>query len=301
MEKFIITFFIIVMLLLTNCGDVSVNIDENMYEPKIVFDAYIIPGQPIDNIRIMRNYGLGMDIDVSQLFLYEADVTLTDIGSQKSVTLEFLPNMAFGYTGNDFQIESNKSYQLDVTAIIEGETISATSTTKVPDATGFRIDDEASSLEALEYRQKDNEGNLMHPKIIFDQSPTTESYVTSIVALDASENTFIEDNAYGFSKEDLSEDNNLNMLANQYVWNQVQSGNGHRGEVRVEWYSIWFAGNYRAILYAADKNYTDYILTHNAIQEIDGNLLEPEFHIEGDGIGVFGSFIPDTVYFEILK
>ena len=69
----------------------------------------------------------------------------------------------------------------------------------------------------------------------------------------------------------------------------------------VEWFCIWFYGRYRLILYAADRNYTDFFLTHRFVQEIDGNLLEPKFHFEGDGIGVFGSAAPDTVYFEVIQ
>jgi len=37
------------------------------------------------------------------------------------------------------------------------------------------------------------------------------------------------------------------------------------------------------------------------VQEIDGNLHEPAFHIEGDGIGVFGAAVADTAYFEIVR
>ncbi len=95
MKKFLFTAALLMLLLITGCGDVSVNIDENMYEPKIVLDAYIIPDQPIDNIRIMRNYELGQEIDVFRLFLSEADVTLTDVTAEKSVHLEFLPNFVF--------------------------------------------------------------------------------------------------------------------------------------------------------------------------------------------------------------
>ncbi len=301
MKKYLITAGLLILLLISGCGDVSVNIDKDMYEPKIVFDAYIIPDQPIDNIRIMRNYGLGQEIDVTQLFLYDAEVTLTDVTAGTSVPLEFLPNFAFGYKGNDFAIESNKAYRLNVNAVIDGKALSASSVTTVPDAKGFGIDRANSFLEPVQYRKKDENGDLMRLKIVFDQSPTTESYVTSIVALDAAENTFIEDNAYGFPKEDLLENNFLNELAHQFLWNQTQATNGHQAEIAIEWFTIWFYGNYRAVLYAADKNYTDYSLTHNAIQEMDGNLLEPKFHIEGDGIGVFGSFVPDTVYFEILR
>ena len=37
------------------------------------------------------------------------------------------------------------------------------------------------------------------------------------------------------------------------------------------------------------------------VQEEDGNFHESVFSIEGDGIGYFGSVIPDTVYVEVLR
>ena len=37
------------------------------------------------------------------------------------------------------------------------------------------------------------------------------------------------------------------------------------------------------------------------VQEEDGNFHESVFSIEGDGIGYFGSAIPDTVYVEVLR
>ena len=70
--------------------------------------------------------------------------------------------------------------------------------------------------------------------------------------------------------------------------------------MEILWADTWFFGHYRAILYAGDINFKHYYLTHGNVQDIDGNLNEPKFHINGDGIGVFGSAAVDTVYFEIL-
>ncbi|MCC7431702.1 hypothetical protein IT568_12735, partial [bacterium] len=69
----------------------------------------------------------------------------------------------------------------------------------------------------------------------------------------------------------------------------------------VEWFYTWFYGNYRLIWFAGDKNFKDFVVTYGDVQEEDGNFHEPAFHLEGDGIGVFGSALADTVYFKILK
>ena len=70
--------------------------------------------------------------------------------------------------------------------------------------------------------------------------------------------------------------------------------------MRVNWFGLPFVGRYRAIVYAADGNFKDFFLTHATVQDIDGNFHEPILHVEGDGVGVFGSAIVDTVYFEVL-
>jgi hypothetical protein len=50
-----------------------------------------------------------------------------------------------------------------------------------------------------------------------------------------------------------------------------------------------------------DKNYREFLQTYNDVQEEDGNFHEAKFNIEGDGIGVFGSVVTDTVYIEITN
>ncbi len=87
-----------------------------------------------------------------------------------------------------------------------------------------------------------------------------------------------------------------------WQWDITPTGQaGERSEIELEWFNFWFYGNYRVILYAADDQFTDYLLTHRQIQEIDGNLLEPRFYFEGDGVGVFAAAIPDTVRFYVQR
>ena len=50
-----------------------------------------------------------------------------------------------------------------------------------------------------------------------------------------------------------------------------------------------------------DRNFRDFQATHEVTQGADGNHHEPAFHIDEDGIGVFGSAIVDTVYFNVLR
>ena len=64
---------------------------------------------------------------------------------------------------------------------------------------------------------------------------------------------------------------------------------------------LYFYTRYRIIIYAADRNFRDFHATHEVTQGADGNHHEPAFHIDGDGIGAFGSAVVDTAYFEVLR
>ena len=71
--------------------------------------------------------------------------------------------------------------------------------------------------------------------------------------------------------------------------------------MKIFWFDLWFYGSYEVIVYAADKNFIDFLRTFDEVQADDGNFNEPAFNIEGDGIGVFGSAIADTVRIVVLR
>ena len=286
-------------LLALDCGEVPVTIDEKTYEPKIVVDGYIFPGRPVNNIRIMRNYALTTEIRLDEILITDAKVTLSSPETGE-VTLVYNP-ATFSYhdAGSAVTVGYGKTYRLEVEASIDGVALYAAANTSTPSA-GLSIDSAISSLGPVTYREKDTDGSVRKIEIVFDRSPDTDSYAGSLVALDASLDTFIEDNAFGLEKEIVAEFEFLDELINQASWSQTRIGQG-KSVITLEWWSIWFYGRYRFILYAADKNFSDYLLTHRNVMEFDGNLVEPKFHMEGDGIGVFGSAVADTVHFEILK
>ena len=294
---FVLTNFLI---LISGCGESPINIDEKTYSPKIVVEGYLFPGQKVENIRITRNFPLDREIELSEILITDAEVRLWDVENAKSYTLNYSPlRFSYEYNGSDLVIDFGKAYQIEITATVDNQKLYTTSTTRVPQK-GFKIDDSKSSLYPLTYREKDRSGKIKSFVIAFQKSPETNFYVLSIVALDASQSTFIEDNSYGIKTDDL-DDRMLDGLKYQYKWVEAVFEGFTIYYVDVPWVEIWFHGRYRVILYAGDKNFKDYFLTHNRIQDIDGNLYEPKFHFEGDGIGVFGSAITDTTFFEVQK
>jgi len=300
MKKRNIIFIMIVFILLENCGEGVVTVDKSNYEPKIVIEGYLYPDSPVSGIRLTRNIPLNQNIDISTLVLTNARAEITDLSQQTIYQLTFNGDSAYyEYTEIDLQIRAGGSYRLDISARIDGVDLSATSVTTVPQ-TGFSIIDSAST-SSLIFGQRDLLG-YAKPRILFDRSVQTDYYAFSIVALDASVDNFIYDiHPWGgnIKEKDVMENMDDFKHSHDTVFNTPLTASSQ--EWMIEWFHLWFYSRYRIIGYAGDKNMKNYYLTHANVQEMDGNLHEPAFNIEGDGIGVFGSAIADTFYFEVLR
>jgi hypothetical protein len=301
--KLIYSFIIIlVTLILLSCGKTSVTIDERTYEPKIVIIGYLYPERPVSNIRITRNFPVGTTIDKNQIALSEANVTLTDIGSNSVFELTYNPiSFAFEYIENDLNIDYGKSYRLDVSAIIDDSYLQASSITTVPEE-GLEIDQENSVFGDLFYRETDENGQLITPQVAYRQSDNSAFFLLAVSALDADIETFIYENPFGFDiKEALEDEAKIENFQYSARWTRPENQNGGFSIIEISWFQLWFYGPYRLVLYAGDENFYHFFSTHRSVQSIDGNLHEPLFHIDGEGIGVFGSAVIDTLSLNILK
>ncbi len=301
MKNIIFVMFIIsVSLFIYGCGEGVVEFNsESLYVEKIVIEGFIYPDKKVENIKITRNLPLSLNMDISTLILSNAIVTLTEISTGNSDVLDYDPQkFSFEDSDNNFQIKEGESYKLDVSANIVGKNLQASSVTKVP-FKGLKAEQEF--LGSMNYYDKDENGNVKYLRIDFTTSPQCEFYAVSIIPLNDTENDFIVDNIFtdGNHKDDYKEE--LDRYRKQFSWLQNVNVNAEKLSTPVEWFNIWFYGNYRAIIYATDKNYKDFLLTHRQVQEMDGNFHEPQMNIQGDGIGVFASAVTDTVYFEILR
>jgi hypothetical protein len=293
---------ILISLLVISCGKTSVTIDERTYEPKIVIVGYLYPEYPVTDIQITRNFPVGSTIEKDQVALEEADVRLTDLSSGSVFELTYNPvTLSFDYRGSDLQIDYGKSYRLDVSAIVDNTELQATSTTTVP-LRGLEINRENSTSGNLFYRETDETGSIIQPQIAYRQSDNSAFFLLAISALDASIETFIYENPFGFDiKDALEDDAKIENFQYQSRWTRPQNQDSGISILEYSWFQMWFYGPYRLVLYAGDENFYHFYATHRTVQSIDGNLHEPLFHIEGDGIGVFGSAVIDTLSLNILK
>jgi hypothetical protein len=300
--KIVVIGFITVMLIA--CGKDSVSINQE-YLKKIVMNAFLYPHQPVDRIRITRNWPLNVTIEYDKVVLSNADVVITDLTDNSNIpyTLTFNQDSNyFQYNGNDLIIEYGGRYKLDVSANVDGEELSASSITRIPLA-GFKIIDSLST-DSIYFYETGHNGTVKQPVVTFYRSENTEIYVFSVQALDASItlDNFIFNHPWMPSdpdEEDILENFNAFKYSHEGIFNTPPESGVTEWEVMK--YHLWFYGWYRIIVYAGDKNYKDYYLTQADTQEMDGNFHEPVLHIDGDGLGIFGSVIADTLYFKLLE
>jgi hypothetical protein len=157
------------------------------------------------------------------------------------------------------------------------------------------------STNQISFSNVAQNGTLPRPVIFFNRSTGTDFYAFSILAMDADLNNFIYNvHPWGgnIEEEDVEENFDTFRKSHDTVFNTPTTADTTIWTV--EWFHMWFMGRYRIIAYAGDKNMKDYYLTHANVVETDGNLHEPEMNITGDGIGIFGSAIADTFYFDLL-
>lgn len=284
----IVMILIAATIFMSSCGDPTVSIENAGYEPKIVVNAFIYPGQSVNNIYIMRNFKLNTKIDTSILYLTpsmnEATVAIN------GTPLQFNDTTKTYYNKNLF-INYGTTYRLSVSAIIDGISLITESYTTTPNA-GFEILNH--DLGTNVYRENDL-------YIDFMPSPGTSFYLFSYKPDSASFDNYINNNPFLPNLEpDYFEENYFRFLFQFNVLLNINSYSTEPIQLEIMEYDTWFYANYRVIAYAGDDNFKDYFLTASRVQQFDGNFIEPEFHLTGEGIGVFGSAVRDTVTFSII-
>jgi len=283
--------FIIIVLsaaALYSCGDPAVEIEEVNYEPKISVEGYLYPGETVNKIKLSRNFPLETTIDSANLILTPDQNSVS--ASINGVQLIFDETNGY-YYNNNLLIENEKKYKLEISAVIDGKQLYTESETTTPKS-GFQILNK--DLGDIKYVQQ-------KAKIQFNPAVGTGFYAFSIRAENATLDNFIYNNPFipNLERKDVEEDFN-NYLYQMNLIINVNSFPGSIIDYEVLELDTWFYTNYKVIVYGGDENFKDYLLTVNRVQQPDGNFIEPEFHFLGDGIGIFGSAVKDTVTFNLI-
>ena len=287
-----------------SCGDPVVVAPSIDIEPKIVVQGYLFPGGDVQ-ILLTRNFPLNPEEPIGKfdLLIEDAAVSLTDEATGTLFALAYnSQTIVYEYPGTDLTIAHGRTYRLDVRATVGGVALSTTSTTTVPQP-GFDVIG-PRELSPLRYRQRNSAGEVKQFEIAFTRSPNTGFYVMSIVALDANTESYVYGNPF-FDHDEGDVNFYFRDLVSAVDWAQSLPTDATQEPVvslqEIRWRHLRFYGRYRVIVYAADENFADFFLTHSTTQELDGNFHAPAFHFEGNGTGVFGSALADTIFFEVLR
>jgi hypothetical protein len=285
----VVSLIIVMILTVFGCGKPKIDLTDAPYNPKITVEGYLYPGQTVTDIKLMRNFSLGNSIDPAELYLTPSmnNVSATING----MPLSFDPQTKT-YFNNQITIAYETEYTLEVYATIDGTKLHTTSTTLTPQK-GFMV-------------LKNNLGVFTYgDSIIVNYVPSqgTGFYVFSIIPDTTNTKNFIYNNNNLRKTLDSSDvANNLNQYKFRYgVVDNIDSYLNKIYTYNISSRNTWFYSSYIVIAYACDENFKDFILTAPNVQEIDGNFHEPVEIFQGDGIGVFGSAIADTLSFTIIK
>ncbi len=284
--KLIIVFSILVLI--AGCGKPGINLDNAPYNPKITVEAYLYPGKTVSDIRLMRNFPIGGALNISSIFLTPSgnDVKATINGTP----LSFNPQ-TLSYYSNQITVDYGKQYTLEVFATIDGTPLHTTSTTTTPQK-GFSV-------------MNKNLGNFSYGdsiRIDYTPSPGTGFYAFSIVPDTASTTNFIYKNSLRKNIDSTDVSDRLNEFRFRYgTVDNINSDAGINFSYYITNRNTWFYSSYTVVAYACDENFKDFLITSPNVQEVDGNFHEPIETFQGDGIGVFGSAIADTLRFMIVR
>ncbi len=298
--------FIVIIIIIYACGKGTVDVENASYRPKIVIDGYLIPNHKVEKIKITRNFRINQDLTQTSLIpdVDKTTVTITDLQNDNVYPLSFynggdhkLESYYWEYNGSDLDIQFGQSYRLNVSATIEGKELNASAVTKVPEK-GFEI--VSINYTELRYREPDENNQPINFKLTINRAPGTTFYVNTIQALNPSKYNFVYNNPYSNpDSSDVEED--LNDWSYTYDWTQDTPATAGQTYIEMFWPYFMFYDEYQIITMACDVNYKEFLQTYNDVQEEDGNFHEAKFNIKGDGIGVFGSVVLDTIYVQVIE
>ncbi len=305
MKNFLISLFMFSLIL--SCGEGIVKVENVSYEPKIVVEGFLVPGKKVEKIRIMRNFKLDENVNIIGAVVdpLKTKVELRDEQSGRVYILNLhvpddrldINGYYFEYTGNDLEIENKKSYTLKVETEIDGKNLWTKSTTTVPPA-GFKIN--SVNFDSLRFAQAGQNGAFELFELSIQRAPGVTFYVNTMRAIQNDSLSFIRNHLVGKLDQEFYKEH-FNEISYRARW--IQNTPEYVGEstIRLFWLDIYFYSKYEVIVYAADENYRKFLQTYNRVQEFDGNFHEASFSFEGDGIGVFGSVVSDTVYVNVTR
>ncbi|MBK7867245.1 MAG: DUF4249 family protein [Ignavibacteriales bacterium] len=278
------------LMILNGCGDPSIDPLSFSYEPKIVVNAIIYPGEQINDIQITRNIPLNSAVD-SNKFMLTPGVNRVVV-TVNGIPLDYDPATK-SYGTDKIVVGYASLYKLEVSAEIEGKLYSASAQTTTPTQDFTLVN---SQLGTLRY------SDPVTPKVEFTTIPGVDFYLVSVLPEHPTLDNFIFENSYNPNpdREDVAKELNIYVFHSIQAQNILTSSPVNYG-IEIRKFNYWFYDTYRVVVYAGDQNFRNFVITSQNVKDAEGNFHEPLINIKGDGIGVFASAVKKVASFTITR
>jgi len=266
------------LTLFVSCGDDL----PTAYEERYVIEAFVIGGEPISDIRIVRTYPINTPFDYSQALVRDAEVIISDtLGNSFRLEIAAEGEEGYYFPDSTYLVQTNMDYTLNV-KFADNKT--ATGKASVPDTFSW-----VEKAPDFIYYPTDSQIDTA----VVDISWTGEGgfYLLESKALDTLE--------YGIYLDPPTDTMNMrvpNPFRDERAYDNTTTwGLLPTNESVVIWGALRWYGLHEVSIFRSDFNMLRWFLQARGSQQYN-DLLNT---IEGDAIGCFGgaSVIRDTSVF----
>jgi hypothetical protein len=255
------------------------------YQEQYVIEAFLIEGQMIRDLRIVRSFPVNEPFDYEEALVRDATVAITDSsGSVFPLTIAPEGQEGYFYPDSSYKVQKNTSYTLNV-SFADGR--SAKGTAFVPDTFSW-------TQQAPDILNYPTEAELDTAEVFISWTPQPNfalGYLLQSRALDTLE--------YGIYLDPPTEEKNERVTSefreDSFYDNTTTWGFLPSNQSVVVWTALRWYGLHEVSIYSADFNMLRWFLQARGAQQYN-ELLNT---IEGDAVGCFGaaSVIRDTTLF----
>ncbi len=280
-KNIIIAFLSVLTVFIISCEDPA----PNEYMENNFVEAYLIVGEPIRNIVVMRTQPLNQYYHYDSSLISLATIRMFEDGTELNQPFYFENGEGYYYSDTTYLVKPNAKYEIQIE--LEDGTI-ITGETQTPET----FDWIASAKERI-YFPKDSTG-LKHVDsldIKWESAPNTLYYMLGIKCIDTVE--------YGKYMEPPTDEKNRRIYkpwsdnSDDYFREKTAIQLVPAREVPVVWNTFKWYGQHEIAVYAPDANFMNWIMQYF----VDRYSNEKLNSVEG-AYGVFGSasVVRDTFF-----
>lgn len=275
------------LLFLWGCEQQPTEVEH--YAPQPILSAFLVCGEPIQEVFLERVSSLYKPYDFSQSGIRGAQIVITGMGSRLRLVDDPLQPGRYIPAPGEELIPQPKGYYSIEARTPQGEILTASAT--VPDTFSAQL---LYLLYPDGNRVPVHDGDTLHrllPTLWWEWAPVDSAggYILLAQALSHPDSLLPLDPDFDPSTDSLPDE-----MKDRSAWWIMRDD---QSRVTIPWIFFQFAGPYRLTLMAANRDY--YLYTLTTMQAQFGYLRFPHTNIRG-GLGIFGA-ISKASYQVFLK